>query len=112
MAADDHDSADPTAASETTGSPDPAGPDALAERLTLPEDADDEEAAAIVAAVGAHVRDSEAAAAAAAGDGAETWDGRRWAFAGRLDSLRGRAMRVPEGAPTDAWTASGRGDRF
>jgi len=114
MAADDPDSADPTAASETTGSPDPAEPDALAERLTLPEDADDEEAAAIVAAVGAHVRDSEAAAVAdaAAGDGAETWDGKRWALAGRLDSLQGRTMRVPEGTPTDAWTASGRSDRF
>ncbi|MFC6785482.1 acc operon protein [Halobaculum halobium] len=85
----------------------------VAERLTLPDDADDEEAAAILAAVGAHVRDSEAAAAAAAeGDAEDTWDGKRWAFAGRLDALGGRGARVPRGAPTDAWTASGRADRF
>ncbi|WP_348610494.1 acc operon protein [Halobaculum rarum] len=82
----------------------------VAERLTLPDDADDEEAAAILAAVGAHVRDSEAAAAAAGGE--ETWDGKRWAFAGRLEALGGRGARVPRGAPTDAWTASGRTDRF
>ncbi|WP_277553053.1 acc operon protein [Halobaculum limi] len=101
MASDetDDDTADPAAA--------------VLDRLTLPDDADAEETAAIVAAVGAHVRDSEAAAAAAAtDDGAETWDGKRWAFAGRLDALQGRAARTPENAPTDAWTASGRTDRF
>ena len=92
----------------------PPTPTDFADRLTLPDDADVEEAAAIVAAVGAHVRDSEAAAAAAAaaGDGEGTWDGKRWAFAGRLDALQGRGARAPEGAPTDAWTASGRTDRF
>ncbi|MFC7068391.1 acc operon protein [Halobaculum lipolyticum] len=84
----------------------------LADRLTLPDDADEEEAAAIAAAVGAHVRDGEAAAAAAAADGEETWDGKRWAFAGRLDALQGRGARVPHGSPTDAWAASGRTDRF
>ncbi|MFC6736638.1 acc operon protein, partial [Halolamina salina] len=36
--------------------------DSLVERLDLPDDADDAEAAAIAAAVGAHIRDSEAAA--------------------------------------------------
>ncbi|MFC7098673.1 acc operon protein [Halobaculum marinum] len=86
--------------------------DNLRDALSIPAAADDEEAAAIVAAVGAHVRDSEAAAAAAAEGGEETWDGERWAFAGRLDALQGRAARVPESAPTDAWTASGRTDRF
>ncbi|PSQ07370.1 acc operon protein [Halobacteriales archaeon QS_6_71_20] len=96
------------------GSADPPDPAPVADRLRLPNDADAEEAAAVVAAVGAHVHDSEAAAAAdaAAGDGAERWDGKRWAFAGRLDALRGRGARVPDGAPTDAWTASGRSDRF
>ncbi|UIO98569.1 acc operon protein [Halobaculum sp. CBA1158] len=87
----------------------------VAERLTVPEDADDEEAAAILAAVGAHVRDAEVAAAAAADDAdeaADTWDGKRWAFAGRLEGIGGRGARVPRGGPTDAWTASGRTDRF
>ncbi|ESP89112.1 hypothetical protein K933_05893, partial [Candidatus Halobonum tyrrellensis G22] len=53
-----------------------------------------------------------AAAAAAAERGTPDWDGKRWAFAGRTDALQGRAVRVPRGAPTDAWTASGRTDRF
>jgi hypothetical protein len=81
--------------------------------LTVPDDADDAEAAAIAAAVGAHLtdRDRAAAAAAAAGD-EETWRGREWAFAGRIDGLQGRSIRIPETAPTDAWTAAGRTDRF
>ncbi|WP_435063883.1 hypothetical protein [Halobaculum sp. EA56] len=113
MATDDPDRAEPTDDAEPVDPSAPSDPDTLAERLTLPDDADAEEAAAIVAAVGAHVRDSEAAAAAAAADdGEETWDGKRWAFAGRLDALQGRAARAPRGAPTDAWTASGRTDRF
>ncbi|MEF8818236.1 MAG: acc operon protein [Haloferacaceae archaeon] len=71
-------------------------------------DADPDEAAAVVAAVHAYV---------AGGDPPpvppeETWDGDRWAFAGRLRATRGRSARVPAGAPTDAWTAAGRTDRF
>jgi len=82
--------------------------------LTVPDDADDAEAAAIAAAVGAHLtdRDRAAAAAAAASDDEESWRDRKWAFAGRIDGLQGRSIRVPEMAPTDAWTASGRTDRF
>lgn len=78
------------------------------------ETATADEAAAVAAAIGAHVRDQEAAAAAAAAesDDEETWDGRRWAFAGRTRSLQGRSARVPDGAPTDDWTAAGRTDRF
>ncbi|WP_187347705.1 acc operon protein [Haloplanus rubicundus] len=84
--------------------------------LNVPDDADDAEAAAIAAAVGAHLTDRDravaaAAAAAAAGD-EESWRGRKWAFAGRIDGLQGRSIRVPETAPTDGWTASGRTDRF
>ncbi|WP_313690788.1 acc operon protein [Halorarum halobium] len=80
--------------------------------LAIPESADDHEAAAIAAAVSAHLRDREAAAAVESADGAETWDGKRWAFAGRTESLQGRTERVPDGAPTDAWAATGRSDRF
>ena len=81
--------------------------------LDVPADATDEEAAAIAAAVRAHLRAQ--AAAAAAGDDeseAESWAGERWSFAGRLRGVQGRAGRVPTGAPTDAWAASGRTDRF
>lgn len=74
------------------------------------------ETAAIVAAVRAHLEE-EAVARDARGDdgddeGSSGWQGRRWAFAGRIDSLGGRSVRVPESAPEDAWSASGRTDRF
>jgi hypothetical protein len=92
---------------------DAGGPAALDANLTIPDDATDEEAAAIAAAVGAHLRAQAAAAAAAAEDDeAESWQGKRWAFAGRLRGLQSRAGRVPKSAPTDAWAASGRTDRF
>ncbi|WP_049936637.1 hypothetical protein [Haloplanus natans] len=84
-----------------------------ANELDIPDDADDAEAAAIAAAVGAHVNDqARAAAAAAAGGDDDAWRGRKWTFAGRIDGLQGRSIRVPETAPTDAWTAAGRTDRF
>ena len=88
----------------------------LTDRLSIPDDADAEEAAAIAAAVAAHVSDTEraaAAATAAVADSAPTWDGERWSFAARVESTGGRrGRRVPDGAPTDGWTAAGRVDRF
>lgn len=82
--------------------------------LQLPPSASADEAAAIAAAVGAHLRDRRAAAAAAAAAAAEepSWDDHRFAFAGRLEQVQGRAARVPSDAPRDAWAASGRTDRF
>ncbi len=79
-------------------------------RLDLPDDADDAEAAAIAAAVRAHV----AAGEADDGDGnAERgWRGRRWRFRGRVETLQRRRVRVPTAAPQDAWTAAGRTDRL
>jgi len=79
--------------------------------ISVPDDATEAEAAAIAAAVSAHLARREAEAAAAADD-EETWDGEKWTFAGRLDALDGQSGRVPDGAPTDAWTAAGRRDRF
>jgi hypothetical protein len=79
--------------------------------LHVPSDADPEEAAAIAAAVGAHVRELEAAAAAAETD-ADDWTGERWTFAGRVEGLSGRSVRPPDGAPRDPWTAAGRADRY
>ncbi|ELY58109.1 hypothetical protein C491_09949 [Natronococcus amylolyticus DSM 10524] len=80
--------------------------------LELPDDADSEEAAAIVAAIGAHLHDQALAAAAAAADEEETWQDRRWAFAGRVRAQQQRTVRVPLDAPTDPWSAAGRTDRF
>ncbi|MFB6266085.1 MAG: acc operon protein [Halodesulfurarchaeum sp.] len=79
-------------------------------QLAIPKDATEEEAAAIAAAVSAHLSALEVAAAA--GEPADRWTGRRWLFAGRMDTLGDRAVRVPEGAPTDPWTAAGRRDRM
>jgi hypothetical protein len=84
---------------------------AVLEALSIPADADDAEAAAIAAAVGAHLTDLERAAAAA-GEADASWNDNRWAYAGRIRNLQSRDVRVPEGAPTDAWAASGRTDRF
>jgi hypothetical protein len=81
--------------------------------IDLPDDADDDEAAAIAAAIGAHIHDHAlAAAAAAAGDGEETWDDERWAFAGRVRAQQHRTVRVPRDAPTNAWSAAGRTKQF
>jgi hypothetical protein len=84
---------------------------AVLSRLSLPPDADPSEAAAIAAAVGAHLRDQELAAGGAAG-GVAVWVEKRWAFTGRVESLQARSLRVPDGAPTNAWAAAGRTDRF
>ena len=78
--------------------------------LSLPPDASREEAAAIAVAVGAHLHDRAAAAAAETETGG--WEGRRWAFAGRVEMTQEQRVRVPTNAPTDAWAASGRTDRF
>ncbi len=82
--------------------------------LSIPPTATPAEAAAIAAAVGAHLRDQQMAAlaAAAASDGDITWDGRRWEFAGRIEGLSGVSRRVPREAPTDEWTAAGRMERL
>lgn len=80
--------------------------------VVIPDDASAEEAAAIAAAVGAHLRDLELAAAAAAEEETPTWDGKRWAFAGRVRSQQHRFARVPTTAPTDPWSAAGRTDRY
>jgi|GEM_PF-3226271 len=71
-----------------------------------------EETAAIVAAVGAHIRDQQMKALAANADDEQTWDGKRFGFAGRLEALTGCSVRVPRNAPTDEWTAAGRRDRY
>jgi len=80
--------------------------------LSIPDDARDDEAAAIAAAVAAHLRDGELAAAAAAGDADDGRDEDRWALAGRIDRLHRRRVRVPADAPADPWAAAGRSDRF
>jgi thiamine monophosphate kinase len=100
-------------AEDSRDDPAVAGADveAVLSALSIPADADDAEAAAIAAAVGAHVTDLELTAAASGGD-TDSWRDRKWSFAGRVRSVQGRDVRVPDDAPTDAWTASGRTDRF
>lgn len=77
----------------------------------IPESADEDEAAAIAAAIGSHLRAQEVAAAAA-DEEEPTWEGERWSFAGRIEGIGGRGVRVPTAAPTDRWTAAGRTDRM
>jgi hypothetical protein len=75
--------------------------------MLVPDDADEDEAAAIVAALSTYLREQ-----AAESEDAPTWAGKRWQFAGRVTALQQRDVRVPTEAPTDAWTASGRTDRM
>lgn len=75
----------------------------------IPDDASSAEAAAIAAALGGYLTDRERAAATSE---TETWDGKRWAFAEKIESLQGQRVRVPSDAPTDGWAAAGRTDRF
>ena len=79
-------------------------------RVDVPDDANDEEAAAIAAAVRAHVSADDDGNEAAAAD--RGWKGRRWRFRGRIDALQRRRVRVPTEAPLDAWTTAGRTDRL
>jgi len=77
--------------------------------IDLPEDADEDETAAIAAAVNAYVSMRIAAAAQERGaDDERGWSGRQWTFAGRVERVGRRPARVPNGAPRDAWAASGR----
>ena len=89
-----------------------AEPAAALAGLSIPDDARDDEAAAIVAAVAAHLRDGELAAAVAAGDGDDGRDEGRWDLAARIGRLHRRRVRVPADAPADPWAAAGRSDRF
>ena len=82
--------------------------------LAVPADASAAEAAAIAAAVGAHLQDRQAAALAAA-EAAETADDRAptgWAFAGRREALTGAPGRVQRSEPTDRWAAAARLNRL
>ncbi len=78
--------------------------------LNIPDDATVEEAAAIAAAIGAHLHDRERLAAS--GGEVERWEGKRWQFSGRMRNQQSRYVRVPTSAPTNAWSAAGRTDRF
>jgi hypothetical protein len=80
------------------------------DQFTIPDDAEKEEAAAIIAAVFAYLRNEELALDMETTD--KSWTGKRWAFAGRLEEQKLRSGRVPLSAPVDAWTAAGRGDRY
>ena len=79
------------------------------------DDAAADEAAAIAAAIGAHLTDRQRAAAAAAAAAASEevgWDGKKWGFSARVDQTQKRHVRVRSEAPTDPWSAAGRTDRM
>ena len=98
-----------TSQDPTSGS----GPDLEAAIAASLEAADADEAAAVAAAIGAHLRDRERLAAAAAADDEDPgWTGRKWQFADRLARGDGSTVRVPDGTPTDPWAAAGRVDRL
>jgi hypothetical protein len=72
-----------------------------------------EEAAAIAAAISAHLDAERDEGPSDEGHGeGDPWRGERWRFRGRMATLGVRSARVPNGAPTDRWRAAGRTDRF
>jgi hypothetical protein len=71
-------------------------------------DADEDEVAAIAAALRAIAADAARDATDDAGESPRD----RWQFAGRIESLQGRRVQVPADAPRDEWLAAGRTDRF
>ncbi len=77
--------------------------------LSIPETATAAEAAAIVAAIDAHLQDRAAAATA---ETTPTRSETPWTLAGRIDALAGTSVTIPESAPRDAWTAASRSRRF
>ena len=84
------------------------------DELDVPDTATPEEAAAIAAAIDAHLRDEAASGPVTEGetDADDSWTGERWRFRGRLEALGEQSVRVPDGAPTDPWAAAGRTDRY
>ncbi|MFO7927519.1 MAG: acc operon protein [Halobacteriota archaeon] len=77
-------------------------------QLDIPDDADEAEAAAITAVF----RTLAAEAEAAASQGSTDFSRDDWRFAGRIEALQSRRVRVPIDAPRDEWAAAGRTDRF
>jgi len=73
-------------------------------RFEIPESATPDEAAAIAAAVGAHLRDRRTVAVAAAATEADDEGLSPWGLAGRREALTGDPGRPPAGAPSDRWT--------
>jgi hypothetical protein len=78
--------------------------------------ADDDEAAAIAAAVSAHLQAEAHLAITQDSDssGAESENDRErnWRLAGRVRRLQGRNVEMSSDAPSDPWVASGRADRL
>jgi hypothetical protein len=83
----------------------------MSDPIDVPDSATPEETAAIAAAIEAHL-DAERAAADEDDGTGDTWDGERWRFRGRIETLQSRSVRVPRDAPTDPWRAAGRTERF
>jgi hypothetical protein len=83
-----------------------SGESAVGGRLHV-DAASPREAAAIAAALAEYLDEQDGD-----DDRKETWDGKRFQFAGRIRGVTGVSRRVPCNAPTDDWTAAGRADRF
>lgn len=79
------------------------GDDVSIESLSVPDDATDEEVAAIAAAIQAHLREEERAAQ-------ETEDrtGDRWNLSTRMLQVGRTTAHIPPDVPADSWVAASR----
>lgn len=76
-------------------------------KLAVPASATREEAAAIAAAIGAHL----SAEARAQDESAAEDQVDRWTIAGRIETMTGTSPQLPPSGPADPWTIAGRCDR-
>ncbi len=74
-------------------------------KLHIPPDASPEEAAALAAAIDAHLAVTGSDEGA---DDGETGNGRRWRLQSRIETVTGCSGRVPRQAPVDMWRAANR----
>lgn len=82
--------------------------DDAVEDLDIQPDATPSEAAAITAALSAHLSQRERTEES---DDQPTWTGEKWRTSGRLAATTGRHLRIPDTVPVNPWRAAERLDR-
>ena len=75
------------------------------EQLTIEPTPSPEEGAAIAAAIAAHQRANNVTDDGTAPD---TWEGKQWQYAGRIEQVTGRCVTPPRELPANPWSMMGR----
>lgn len=97
------DDSDARGSSETPSEVDGSGDDSPGRTISVPDDATDEEVAAIVAAVQSHLEQEERAT-----EEPEDATGDPWNLSARMLEVGRPANGIPTNVPVDSWTAASR----